>query len=318
MQPSRGRNGSRRGHENGVGQVACADISKVVVDPAVTGIVLGSAVLHASWSALAYRFHDQRVGFALLFWVTFVLGIPLVLVTPTPNPASWPFLAGSVLAHVGYVLALIRVNKIADFGQTYPISRGLAPVLVTGVALAGFGGIQDHLTATDLGAIVVIVGGLVLSASTGTRTPGDRGHGRAAVVAAVLVAGLIALYTVLDALGVRHAGTSFGYIAWLVLIQGFCTAAVLTLRAGTIARLRASRDLWALGAVGGVLSVTAYSSVIWAQARGSLAVVAALRETSILFATLISVVAFGERAGVRRLVSAVLVVAGIALLQLQP
>lgn len=284
------------------------------MDVTVTAAVLASAVLHAVWSALAYRFDDQVAGFAVLFWVTFLIATPLVLFTPAPDPASWPFLAGSVMAHIGYTLALIRANALAEFGQVYPISRGLAPVLVTAAAVTGLAGPQDRLTIADIGALTVVVSGLILNATTGLGRRRIAGGPTSAVPAAALIAFLIATYTVLDAFGVRRVAEPFSYIAWLAMTQGLFSAAVLTLRPGVTQRLLRPNGLWSLGALGGVLSVTAYSTTIWAQARGSLALVAALRETSIIFATLISVLIFGERAGKRRLIAAGLIVTGIVLL----
>jgi drug/metabolite transporter (DMT)-like permease len=126
---------------------------------------------------------------------------------------------------------------------------------------------------------------------------------------------MTAIYTVLDGVGVRQAGSVLGYLAWLSAVHGLMAAAWLTARLKT--RLtHAGRGPWALGALGGLLATVAYGLVIWAQAHGNIAVVSALRETSIVFAAAIGVLIFGEAAGVRRILAVVLVASGIALLRL--
>jgi drug/metabolite transporter (DMT)-like permease len=274
----------------------------------VTFAVLGSALLHAAWSAIAYRFRDQELGFAMLAWVStgcYVVVLPFV---PTPAPASRPYLAASVVLHVVYVLLLIRAYRVAYFSQAYPLSRGLSPVLVATVAVVFLG---ERLTPRQLVSLVLILAGLLLLA---VARLGGESPNRGAIAAAASVSMMIASYSTIDGVGVRQAGTVLGYLAWLGALHCLLTALWLTARQRS--RLgRAPRRLWLLGAAGGVMASVGYGLVVWAQAHGKLAVVAALRETSIVFAAAIGVLLFGEAAGSRRILAAGLVVAGIAMLR---
>jgi drug/metabolite transporter (DMT)-like permease len=277
----------------------------------ITLAVLASALLHAAWSAIAYRFNDQELGFAMLSWVAAGCYAAVMLVVPPPAPASWPFLAASVVVHVAYVLLLIRAYRLAHFSQAYPLSRGLSPVLVAVVALLWLG---ERLTPAQLGAIALVLCGLLLLALARlSGEPLDLTAATAAGNVSVMIAG----YTLLDGIGVRQAGSAVGYLAWLGALHCLLTGLWLTTRLRS--RLtRARRVLWLRGALVGVMASLGYGMVVWAQAHGQLAVVAALRETSIVFGAAIGVLVFGEPAGPQRITAAALVVAGIAVLHLAP
>jgi drug/metabolite transporter (DMT)-like permease len=280
------------------------------MDGTVTLAALCSALLHATWSAMAYRFRDQAVGFAMMGWVSVVFGLTLIAVATPPARASWPWIVASILVHVVYTVALVHANGLARFSQVYPISRGLAPVLVASMIPLGIG---DRLTPRQLVAVGVIVAGLLIFASVKADAASLRSD---AVRVAVVVSALIGTYTIIDGLGVRTSGSALGYAGWLSIGQGLLTVAVLQSRRTLRQRLFEQRGLWKWAVVGGSMASAGYATMIWAQQHGTLAVVAALRETSIVFATIIGVLVFREGAGARRLVAAILVVAGIAMLQL--
>jgi drug/metabolite transporter (DMT)-like permease len=276
------------------------------VGPAVIAAVLAAAVLHAVWNALAHAVDDQLVGFALI-GVSVTLGsVPIVLLSAGPARASWPYLIGSVLLHVAYNLLLMRSYRLGDFGQVYPVARGTSPLLV---ALAGSVFAGEHLSAVRLLGVVVIsagLGTLVFVGGVPTRAA------RPALAAALLTGVTIASYTTLDGLGVRSADSVGGYAGWLFLLQG----PVLPIAAAVARR----RELWrqvrphlAAGLAGGLLSLSAYGLVLWAQTRGALAPIAALRESSVIVGAVIATVLFGERFGRWRIAATVLVAAGVVL-----
>ena len=277
--------------------------------PSVTAAVLLAAVLHAVWNALAHTVDDQLVGFALIGVALTVGSVPIVLAAPRPAAASWGFLAASAALHVAYNLLLMRCYRLGEFGQVYPLARGTSPWLVA-VGAAVFVG--EQLPPVRLAGVVVIslgLGLLVLAGGVPTRAA------RPALVAAVLTGVVIASYTTLDGLGVRSADTVAGYTGWLFLLQG----PVLPL----VAVVARRRRLWpevrphlATGLTGGVLSLAAYALVLWAQTRGALAPVAALRETSVIVGAVIGAVVFGERFGRWRIAATVLVAAGVVLVTL--
>ena len=276
---------------------------------AVTGAVLLAAVLHAVWNALAHVIGDQLVGFALIGVAVTVGAGGIVLAAPAPATASWPFLAGSAVLHVAYNLLLMRCYRLGDFSQVYPLARGTSPWLV---ALGAAVFVGEHLSVIRLVGVVVIsvgLGSLVFVGGVPTRAA------RPAIAAAVLTGVVIATYTTLDGLGVRSAGTVAGYAGWLFLLQG----PVLPLAAMVARRGR----LWGqvrphlrAGLAGGMLSMAAYGLVLWAQTRGALAPIAALRETSVIVGAVIGAVLFKERFGPWRVAATVLVAGGVILVTL--
>ena len=279
------------------------------VGPLVVGSVLLAAVLHATWNALAHAISDRLVGFALIGVATTLGALPLVVAAPLPAAASWPALLASAVLHVVYNLLLMRSYRLGEFGQVYPLARGTSPLLVAvaGVVLVG----EDLPLVRFLGVVVISLGlaSLVLVGGVPTRAA------RPALVAAVLTGVSIAAYTTVDGVGVRSAGTVLGYTGWLFLLQGPALPVVAVL-----ARRRA---LWSQvrphlvrGLLGGLLSLAAYGLVLWAQTRGALAAVAALRETSVVVGAVIGAVVFGERFGRWRVAATVLVALGVVLVTL--
>jgi drug/metabolite transporter (DMT)-like permease len=271
----------------------------------VVPVVLLAALLHAGWNAVAHAVSDRQVGFFLLNVAVAAVAIPFLPFVGLPAAAAWPFLVGSVVLHAAYNLLLLRSYQLGDFGQTYPLARGTAPlvVAVVGVTLVG----QPLGVREAFGVLTVSAGLLVLVLG--------RGQLRAArpAVAAALLTGLtIASYTVLDGVGVRRADTTAGYIAWLFALQGPLIAVLVAGRRRGI--VRASRPLLLPGLASGLVSLVAYGLVIWAQSQGTLATVASLREVSIVFGALIGATFFHERLGPVRVLGAAIVLTGVVLL----
>jgi drug/metabolite transporter (DMT)-like permease len=273
---------------------------------AVVVAVLLAAVLHAVWNALAHAIQDQLVGFALIGVAITVCAAGIVLTSPAPASQSWPYLAGSAALHVLYQLLLMRSYRLGDFGQVYPLARGTSPWLVAVAATVLVG---EELSLLRLVGILVISVGLAALVFVGG-VPSRAA--RPAIAAALLTGVAIAAYTTLDGVGVRSSGTVAGYTGWLFLLQG----PVLPVAAAVARRGR----LWGqvrphllAGLAGGVLSLAAYALVLWAQTRGALAPIAALRETSVIVGAGIGAVRFGERFGPWRIAATVLVATGVVL-----
>jgi drug/metabolite transporter (DMT)-like permease len=275
----------------------------------VTAAVLLAAVLHAVWNAVAHAIDDQLIGFALIGAAITVGAAVIVLASPAPSRASWPFLATSAVLHVAYNLLLMRCYRLGEFGQVYPLARGTSPWLVA-ISAAVFVG--EQLSAVRLIGVVVIslgLGALVFVGGVPTRAA------RPAIAAAVLTGVAIAAYTTVDGVGVRSAGTVAGYTGWLFLLQGpVLPLAALAARRGRLWR-QVRPHLW-VGLTGGALSLLAYGLVLWAQTRGALAPIAALRETSVIVGAVIGAVVFGERFGRWRVAATVLVAGGVIIITL--
>jgi drug/metabolite transporter (DMT)-like permease len=266
-------------------------------------------VLHAVWNALAHAIDDQLIGFALIGVSVTFGAVVIVLASPAPSRASWPFLIGSAALHVAYNLLLMRSYRLGEFGQVYPLARGTSPWLVA-IAAAVFVG--EQLSVIRLVGVIVISVGLATLVFVGgvpTRAA------RPAIGAAVLTGVAIAAYTTLDGLGVRSSGTVAGYTGWLFLLQGpVLPLAALVARRGRL--WGQLRPHLLAGLAGGLLSLTAYGLVLWAQTRGALAPIAALRETSVIVGAVIGAVVFGERFGPWRVAATVLVAGGVILVTL--
>jgi drug/metabolite transporter (DMT)-like permease len=277
------------------------------VTPLVTAAVLLAAVTHASWNAIAHQITDKLVGFTLISGGGVVIGVALAAFTAFPAAGAWPYLFCSAAIHIAYYALLMKSFQLGDFGQAYPIARGTAPLVVTLLAAVFAHEVPDGWSAA----------GIALSCAglTGVALWGLRGHRpNWAAIGAALATGLtIAAYTVVDGLGVRASGSSLGYIAWLMAMQGTVIPAyaLWRWRGQTAARLRPYAGL---GLVGAALSVSAYALVLWAQTRAELAPIAALRESSIIVGAAIGAVFFKERFGAPRIVAAGLLAAGIGLM----
>lgn len=273
----------------------------------VVALVLLAAVLHASWNALIKSVDDRLAGMALVGGASVITAIPMALVAALPHGRALPFLLGSAAIHGLYNLLLIACYSDGDFNQVYPVARGLAPptVAVCAAVLVG-----ERLSLVQVGGLIVVTLGMVTIAA---------GRGRAsqrALTFAALTGVSIAAYTVLDGIGVRRSGTALGYTAWLFMLQGAVVPVVWWRQASRGAASALPQALVARGAVAGVLAVIAYSLVLWAQTRGALAVVAALRETSVVFGALIGAAMFDERMPSRRVLAASMIAAGALLLAL--
>ncbi|MFD4942472.1 EamA family transporter [Streptomyces sp. NPDC058239] len=277
--------------------------------PLVAFAVLIAAVTHASWNAIAHAIKDQLLSFTLISGGGLLIGASAACFVPLPAAGAWPCIIVSAALHVAYMLLLMRSFTLGDFGQMYPIARGTAPLVVTVLAAVFVG---EHPDAWATTGVAVASAGLVGLALWGIRGSGRRPDWPA-LVAAVATGLAIAGYTTIDGVGVRASGTSLGYIAWLMILEGLALPAYALYRhRGQLAhRLK---PFAARGLLGAALSVTAYGLVLWAQTRAALAPIAALRESSIIVGAAIGAVFFKERFGAPRIAAAGLMVVGIGLM----
>jgi drug/metabolite transporter (DMT)-like permease len=267
-----------------------------------TAAVLLAAVLHATWNAIA-KHEPARVRlFALMGLVSTGIGVAAALVVDPPARAALPFLLASGLVHIGYNSGLALAYRLGDFNQTYPLARGVAPVLVAFVAI---GGLHERLSWPALAGIALIAAAMAMLA-IGPRLAGAL----PAVTAAALTGVAIAAYTLLDGVGVRRSGSPLGYAMWLMAVEG----GLFWLSVAVRDRRPPLTGPWRRAVLAGVLSTAAYTLVLWAQTRGALAAVAALRESSVVIGAAIGAIVFHEPLGRRRIVASALVAAGVVAL----
>ncbi|KAB7835371.1 EamA family transporter [Streptomyces mobaraensis] len=277
--------------------------------PLVIAAVLAAAVTHAGWNAIAHGIRDQLTAFTLVGAGNCLGGLAVMPFVPAPDAASWPYLAVSGVLHVLYMALLMRSFSLGDFGQAYPIARGTAPLAVTVLAAVLAGELPD---GWQLAGVAVASTGLVGVALWGIKGSGAPPQWPA--IGAAAATGLaIAGYTVVDGMGVRASGSSLGFTAWLMVLEGL-PVPLYALAVRKRAALAAARPYAVRGLFGGLMSMLAYGLVLWAQTRGRMAPIAALRESSIIVGAAIGTLLFKERFGAPRVAAAALLVAGIGLM----
>lgn len=275
----------------------------------IVPIVLFAAALHAVWNAIVKAVTDRLALMAMMGAATATIAVPLALLVSAPRSAAWPEIAGSLVLHSVYNLMLVAGYRVGDYNQVYPLARGTAPPVV---AIASVIIVGERLTGWQVAGLVILTGGLLTLAVT--RRPGSP----RAVGLAVLTGLLIAAYTVTDGVGVRHSGSVLGYAAWLFVGNGLLTALAVAFVGSPRVRgvVRTAPGMAWRGALAAALSLAAYILVLWAQTRGSLAVVASLRECSVVFAAFLGAFVFREHLPSRRIIASGLVAAGAAVLAL--
>jgi drug/metabolite transporter (DMT)-like permease len=274
---------------------------------AVIALVLFAGVLHAAWNAMASAIADKTLAFALIGAAQAAVAVILLPIVGLPGSGAVAFAAGSAIIHIAYTAALLQSYRLGDFGRAYPLARGTAPLLV---GLGAWFIAGEHLTALQIAGTCTIAAALTGIVFAGGRlTRADL----PATTVALLTGVMIATYTVIDGLGVRHAHNALGYLALLFAFQEPAILAIAIYRLRHRLHRRLLRELPAgLGA--GAISVLAYGIVVWAQTHGPLALVSALRETSVISGALIATLLFKEPFARRRLLPSVAVVLGILLI----
>lgn len=272
----------------------------------VFAAVLAAALVHAGWNVLVKGAADKLAMTVSVALGAAIVSAALLPFLPLPAPESWPFLGASVLLQSIYYLLIARAYRIADMSLAYPLMRGAAPLVV---ALSGAMVFGETLRSGQWMAIGLISAGIGALALGAFRQP----LGAAGGITALCNAMVIAAYTLVDASGVRLSGAPVAYALLLAVLTGVVTLAVVF--AGR-ARPRLGGRTLGLGLVGGAATTLSYGVALWAMTRAPVAPVAALRETSIIFALVLSKLVFGEKVGGRRIAAALLVMAGVATLRL--
>lgn len=273
--------------------------------PTVFIAVLGAALLHASWNAIIKTGGNKQTTMMIFTIWQGAIGFAVVIWLPFPDAAVWPWLIASGVIHMFYQLFLAYAYEQGDLSRVYPISRGSAPLIVLAVS-AVF--LADVVTATEYAGVALLGLGIVLMAG-GALTSGEN---RKLIPFALGAGCATAGYTLVDGIGARIGGNPVTYVAWLLALSAvFFVPAALVLKGRSVAV--APWAVWLRGIIPAIASFVAYGIVVWAMTQAPIALVAALRETSILFAVLIGWIVFGERMGLLKAVAATLIVAGVVL-----
>jgi drug/metabolite transporter (DMT)-like permease len=277
------------------------------MSPLVTTLVLGAALLHASWNAIIKSSRDVTLDTALVAAGAAALSLPLTVFVPLPASASWPYLAASAVIHVGYFATLARAYRIGDLGHAYPIMRGTAPILV---ALFGVALLDERPAATMWLGIVLISAG-ILGIGLLQQGSAQRDAARWALANAVIIAS----YTLVDGAGARLSANPAAYGAWMFGLQGVPFVGLIIALRGRAA-LDYARCNWQRGLGGGLCLIVSYGIVLWGMTQAPVAAVAALRETSVIFAALLGTIFLKEPFGRTRVIGACIVALGVIALRL--
>jgi drug/metabolite transporter (DMT)-like permease len=277
----------------------------------VFAAVLFAAACHAGWNATIKGGRDPLATAVLISLGAALAACALLPIVGLPAAPAWPFVITSVLIHLVYFAALIESYRAGDMGQVYPLARGSAPLMTAAVTAFVVG---EPLAVAGWAGIALLAAGVLLLSLRGGRDL-TRLDGRA-VGYALFTALTICAYSVVDGIGARRAGSAHAYSAALFAGIGPVMLAYAVMRRG-VGVLAALRPHWPTGLAGGALQLGSYGIAIWAMTVAPIAVVAALRETSVLFGAVIAVVFLKEPLRAGRVVAALVVLAGLALIRLQ-
>jgi drug/metabolite transporter (DMT)-like permease len=266
-------------------------------------LALGAAFLHAFWNLLLARAPDIEAATSVALIVGVVVFAPVAALAWDVESQVWPYLAVTSLLQLTYFVFLTTAYSRADLSFVYPIARGSAPVIVLLVAVAVLG---DAASAEQVAGVLVIAAGVLLVRGVG-------GHATAADLALALAVGsCIAAYTLVDSRGIRYASPIvYQELSMIPAALGFL---LLTLRRRGRGAVRGAVGPASVAA--GLATFGAYILVLAALARAPAASVAAVRESSVVIATVLAVPLLHERVGRMRLAGAILVVLGVVVLAL--
>jgi drug/metabolite transporter (DMT)-like permease len=274
----------------------------------VFAAVLFAAVLHAVWNALVKGGSDKAAGMVAVVIGEGVIALPFLPFAPMPAVESWPYILASVALHFGYQVFLIKAYQIGDLTQVYPIARGVSPLLV---ALGTMVLLGARFSTMELAAMMLISVGI---ASISLTRRSDGLFQRKAALFAMATGLFIAAYSIVDGQGARLAGTALGFYGWVAVVNAVGFAAFArVLRPGLVGKAVAQRNHIVFG---GSAAFAAYLTVVWAFTQAPIALVTALRETSIVFALLIGVIFLRERLDLAKVLSTCVTLSGAVLMRL--
>ena len=270
----------------------------------VTLAVLGAALLHAGWNALVKASEDSQLDTFAVAAASGLLALAIAPFLPAPAPASWPWLAGSTAVHILYFGFLAGAYRWGELSYVYPVMRGGGPMIVAATGALAF---REILELNEWLGVLLICAGILAFASGA--------HDRRATAFALANAVVIGAYTLIDAAGARASAAPVSYTLWFFVANGVVITAI-----GLAVRGRAVpayfRRHWLRAAAGGACALGAYGIALWAMTRAPVALVAVLRETSVIFAAALGALVLKEKLTRRRLVATGAVLAGLVVLKI--
>lgn len=264
-------------------------------------VILLSALLHASWHAVLKANSDRFLTYSVMNIVAMLFGFILLHYAGPPKNYAWDWIAASAFLHLIYKIFLIKAYTYGDLSKVFPLSRGLAPLLI---ALVSFTLLKETASFPQIILIVGVMIGLFLVVFEKL----DFSSNKKMFLFAGISGLITASYTIVDGMGARAAGNPFWFVAWIYILDGtiFPLYAVLYRRQDFFSYLRSG---WSSALLGGFFSIASYGAIVWALNNATMAGVAVLRETSLIFAAILGSVFLKEKFGFQRLI-AILTITG--------
>jgi drug/metabolite transporter (DMT)-like permease len=273
----------------------------------IVAIILSAALLHAVWNTIVKTAADRTTTLGLVALGQVLPGVVMIILLPLPSAESFVYIALSTCVHFAYFYFLGRAYQHGDLSVVYPIARGIVPALVSLWAWLLLGEVLPIAVWIGIGLIVL---GILLSNWKALRS----GVGKSALILSLATGFCISIYSLVDGVGVRVSGNTLSYWAWGAFFHLVIAGFIGWRKRQTLLQL--PPRIWLLGIAGGMVSMIAYGLVLYAKNFAPLGAVSALRETSVIFATLIGFFVLKEGNWRRRLGAAVLMVFGIAVIGL--
>jgi drug/metabolite transporter (DMT)-like permease len=265
--------------------------------------VLLGALLHASWNALVRGASDRTLDTALVVGGAGLTAACWLPFAPLPLPQSWPYLAASVVTHLAYFVLVALAYRRGQLSFVYPIMRGSAPAIAAAVAALL---LNELPSAGGWFGLILICCGIIVLAADSFRARSFQGS---SAVFALLNSAVIVFYTLVDGVGARLSGHPVSYTGWIFLLTAFSLVAI-SVKRNRVTASRYFRSYWVRGLLGGACMFGSYGLALWAMTLAPIALIAALRETSVVFAAVIAAAFLGERLTPLRCLSIFIVAAG--------
>jgi drug/metabolite transporter (DMT)-like permease len=278
------------------------------LDVLTISLMLAAGLLHASWHSLVKSGQNQITVLAGMGTVAGLCAVAALPFVPFPAAEIWPVLMLSVGLHIAYKLCLAGAYARGDFGQAFPLARGMVPLFATVIACIGL----DQVPSINqcIGIVMVSSGLLLLSL--------DKIHGLARwplLLTAAAAGAAVACYSTVDAYGTRLFGNWLGFTAWLVVLDSFAFLLLSRILRGPVLWSEFSTARWRV-VISGILGLLSFCVFLWALSRNPVGAVTTIRETSVLFAMAIGVILHREPLSLRRINGAILILSALVVITL--
>ena len=278
----------------------------------MVSLVLLAALMHALWSVVLKLTGDAKTNITVFMAGSSILALAGIPFQSLPSLASLPFLLISVFVQVVYMMLVGIVYQKGDVSQSYPVMRGVAPLFV-----ALFSGpiLGEKLSIVAWCGVILISSGVLTLALEAVRRS-DKIE-PSIIPLSLLTAAFIALYTLLDGIGVRLSGAPVSYILWIFFLIGLVKVVFELFNDKTRPQfLTHFQRYWSIGLVGGFLSLGSYGLALWTMTKLPVALVAALRESAIVFAVILSYLVLREHVSLSRFIASIIIVIGVIAVRL--